>query len=161
MLEYLDVGGGLGISYQGEPAPSPESWVAAVAEPIAAAGYNLVLEPGRAIVGPSGLLLAQVVYVKDQGERHFIITDTGMSDLIRPALYDAYHPIVPLTQSQRGNSIVADVVGPICETGDTLARNRTLPPLEPGDLMAILQAGAYGFAMSSKLQWPAQNRPKI
>jgi diaminopimelate decarboxylase len=148
-LDYLDVGGGLGIIYREVHAPALEDWVAAVARPVAAAGYDLVLEPGRSIVGPSGLLLTQVLYTKNQGGRHFVITDAGMSDLIRPALYDAYHPILPIEESSQDPTMIADIVGPVCETGDTLARDRALPNLQTGAVLAILQAGAYGFAMSS------------
>jgi diaminopimelate decarboxylase len=158
-LDYLDVGGGLAIDYgQGLDAPNPAEWLTAVAAPVAEAGYELVVEPGRSIVGPAGALVSAVVYTKEQGDKTFVITDAGMNDLIRPALYDAYHPIVP-AQKPAGRSggdgvshppmKVVDVVGPVCETGDYLARKRPLPPLNPGDLLAVLQAGAYSFAMSS------------
>jgi diaminopimelate decarboxylase len=138
--------------------PDPAEWLAAVAAPVAEAGYELVVEPGRSIVGPAGVLLSKVVYAKEQGDKTFLIADAGMNDLIRPALYDAYHPIVPVRKpaGRRGSgddsqpaTAVVDVVGPVCETGDYLARERPLPPLTPGDLLAVLQAGAYGFAMSS------------
>jgi diaminopimelate decarboxylase len=170
-LEYLDVGGGLAIDYgSGAAAPGAAEWLAAVAAPVAEAGYELVVEPGRSIVGPAGALITRVVYTKEQGGKAFVITDAGMNDLIRPALYNAYHPIVPVLdpavrrvddgsrgvprQDQvervhQGKVRVVDVVGPVCETGDFLARERPLPPLQPGDLLAVLQAGAYGFAMSS------------
>jgi diaminopimelate decarboxylase len=110
------------------------------------------MEPGRSIVGPAGALLSQVIYTKNQGGKRFIITDAGMSDLLRPTLYSAYHPILPVNYSPLTTNHPlppADIVGPICETGDTLGKERDLPHLEPGDLLAILQAGAYGFAMSS------------
>lgn len=171
-LEYLDVGGGLAIDYgNGTRAPKPAQWLAAVATPIAAAGYELVVEPGRSIVGPAGVLVTRVVYTKEQGDKTFVITDAGMNDLIRPSLYNAYHTIVPVLgsgthragaapmqmeqENAAGSEIrypagrTVDVVGPVCETGDFLARERLLPPLQPGDLLAVLQAGAYGFAMSS------------
>lgn len=163
-LSYLDVGGGLGIDYSGLGAPDVEEWVAAVLEPVAGAGYSVVMEPGRSLVGPAGALLTQVLYTKQQGDKRFVIADAGMSDLIRPALYNAYHPLLPVEQylvnseqwtggseqhSVNSEQLTVDVVGPICETGDWLARERDLPPLEPGALLAILQAGAYGFAMSS------------
>jgi diaminopimelate decarboxylase len=161
-LEYLDVGGGLGIDYSGQDesgaVPDPAEWVTAVAQPVAAAGYGVVMEPGRSIVGPAGLLLTKVIYTKNQGGKQFIITDAGMSDLLRPSLYNAYHPIIPVKQANSGSQdlLTADIVGPICETGDTLGKERLLPPVQPGDLLAILQAGAYGFAMSSNYN----GRPK-
>jgi diaminopimelate decarboxylase len=150
-ISYLDVGGGLGIDYSGNEhstLPTIAEWVQTVAEPVAAAGFGVVMEPGRSIVGPAGALITQVLYTKQQGEHQFVITDAGMTDLIRPALYQAHHPIVPL-QPGAGESVFVDVVGPVCETGDTLARACQLPPVQPGDYLAILQAGAYGFAMSS------------
>jgi diaminopimelate decarboxylase len=148
-LQYIDVGGGLGIAYQaGQPTPGIEEWVTAVCQPVRQAGYELVMEPGRSIIGPAGALLTSVVYTKAQGEKRFVIADAGMSDLIRPTLYSAYHPIAPVKESN-GEMEAVDVVGPICETGDWLARDRPLPPLQPDDPLAILQAGAYGFAMSS------------
>lgn len=164
-LDYLDVGGGLGIDYHDqrlmiEEAPtsifnhqsSISDWVTAVTTPILQAGYGVVMEPGRSIVGPAGVLLTRIVATKQQGDKQFVIVDAGMSDLLRPTLYDAHHSIVPVSLSA-GQPIssqqVVDVVGPICETGDFLAKGRALPPVQPGDLLAILQAGAYGYAMSS------------
>jgi diaminopimelate decarboxylase len=158
-LSYLDVGGGLGIDYSddlrltiddSESIVNISAWVTAVSQPIAQAGYQIVMEPGRAIIGPAGLLLAQVIYTKQQGEKQFIIVDAGMNDLIRPTLYQAHHPIWPVAfHVSRFTFHAADIVGPICETGDFLARERPFPPVQPGDLVAIMQAGAYGFAMSS------------
>ncbi|MCP4418790.1 MAG: diaminopimelate decarboxylase [Chloroflexi bacterium] len=161
-LEYLDVGGGLGVEYESEKrevnsekwdeqAPDVAAWVRAVSEPVQAAGYGLVMEPGRSLVAAAGMLLTQVVYTKPQKEKMFAIVDAAMNDLLRPALYSAYHEVLPLNLPQRGRDkeVVYDVVGPICETSDTLARKRPLPPLTPGDLLAISHAGAYGFAMSS------------
>lgn len=150
-VSYLDVGGGLGIDYSGDShsaLPAIADWVQTVAQPVAAAGFGIVMEPGRSIVGPAGALITQVLYTKQQGDHQFVITDAGMTELIRPALYQAHHPIVPL-QPRRGEPVLVDVVGPVCETGDTLARGRLLPPVQPGDYLAILQTGAYGFAMSS------------
>lgn len=169
-LEYLDAGGGLGIDYQ-SAAPGSADWVRAVGSLVAAAGYGLVVEPGRSIVGRAGALLTRVVYTKQQGEKRFLIADAGMTDLIRPTLYQAYHPIVPVAEiagqdatsatpetpglanfaSLRETSpeSVVDIVGPICETSDFLARDRAMPPVAAGDLLAVLHAGAYGFAMSS------------
>ncbi len=170
-LAYLDVGGGLGIDYTNEGAPAINDWSTAVGQPIAAAGYRLVMEPGRSVIGPAGALLTQVVYTKDQGEKQFIVADAGMSDLIRPTLYSAYHPVWPVRQAaggrlagenMTGDDLAAtgvadatdgeatiDVVGPICESGDFLAKERHLPATRQGDLLLVLQAGAYGFAMSS------------
>jgi diaminopimelate decarboxylase len=153
LLEYLDVGGGLAIDYAGEAVPEVEQWVTAVAKPVAAAGYELVMEPGRSLVGPAGALLTQVLYTKQQGQQQFVICDAGMTELIRPALYDAQHPIWPVVQRpgarMTGARMTAEVVGPVCETGDYLGRERSLPAVQAGDWLAVLQAGAYGFAMSS------------
>jgi diaminopimelate decarboxylase len=146
-LEYIDAGGGLGIDYHGD-APGAAAWVRTVGPPIAAAGYQLVIEPGRSIVGRAGALLTQIVYSKSQGTKQFVIADAGMTDLIRPTLYQAHHPIIPLIESGAAPTVV-DIVGPICETSDFLARDRPLPPVQRGDLLAILHAGAYGYAMSS------------
>ena len=146
-LEYIDAGGGLGIDYLGA-APDTVDWVETVGSLIAGAGYGLVFEPGRSIVGRAGALLTQVVYTKQQGNKQFIITDAGMTDLIRPTLYQAHHAIVPVVENGQAQQVV-DVVGPICETSDFLARERPLPPVGPGDLLAVLHAGAYGYAMSS------------
>ena len=156
-LAYLDVGGGLGIDYSGAGAPAVAAWAAAVTAPVVGAGYGVVMEPGRSLVGPAGALVTQVLYTKQQGEKHFVITDAGMSDLIRPTLYGAYHPILLVKEATGdGRRATVDVVGPICETGDWLARERLLPRVEPGALLTVLQAGAYGFAMSSNYN----GRPK-
>ena len=146
-LAYIDAGGGLGIDYQ-DSVPAAADWVRTVGPLVAAAGYGLVVEPGRSIVGRAGALLTRVVYTKAQGDKQFIIADAGMSDLIRPTLYQAHHPIAPVLE-RPGAPVVVDLVGPICESSDFLARERALPPLEPGDLLAVLHAGAYGYAMSS------------
>ena len=166
-LDYLDIGGGLGIDYTDtgwgidikstqspianyQSPPSITEFTMAVTAPIIAASFEVIMEPGRSIVGPTGALLTRVLYTKKQNEKTFIITDAGMNDLFRPALYDAYHPIVPVMQySVDSKQLTVDVVGPVCESGDRLARERPLPPLQPGDLLAILGAGAYGFAMSN------------
>lgn len=149
-LHYLDVGGGLGIDYEGQTIPAIGEWATAVSQPILEAGYEIVLEPGRSIVGPAGALLTQVIYTKEQGVKHFTIADAGMNDLIRPTLYTAHHPVLPVRQPETGiDWPITNLVGPICETGDFLARERPLPPSQPGDLLALLHAGAYGFAMGS------------
>ncbi len=150
-LQYLDVGGGLGIDYgEGNVLPLAE-WVTAVSQPILQAGYEVVMEPGRSIVGPTGVLLTHVVYTKPQGGKEFLIVDAGMNDLLRPTLYKAQHPIWPVEQvtGTLEVPVTYDVVGPICETGDFLAKARPLPRQEPGNLLAVMQAGAYGFAMAS------------
>lgn len=146
-LEYIDAGGGLGIDYQSE-APPIAAWVETVGPIVAGAGYELVIEPGRSIVGRAGALLTRVVYTKEQGAKQFVIADAGMTDLIRPTLYQAYHPIAPVAASDAA-PVTVDIVGPVCETSDFLARDRPLPPVAGGDLLAVFHAGAYGFAMSS------------
>lgn len=145
-LAYLDVGGGLGI---GPDAPAIAAWVAAVAAPVRAAGYALIVEPGRSVVAAAGALLTQVLYAKTQGDKRFAVVDAGMNDLLRPALYGASHPVLPVNPSRQADEELWDVVGPVCETGDWLAKAVPLPALRPGDLLAVLDAGAYGFAMSS------------
>lgn len=146
-LAYIDVGGGLGIDYQ-TAAPMVADWVRTVAPIVSEAGFGLVVEPGRSIIGAAGTLLTKVIYTKIQGTKQFVIVDAGMTDLIRPTLYQAYHPILTVRES-RSEPTLVDIVGPICETSDFLARDRLLPPVARLDLLAILHAGAYGFAMSS------------
>ena len=146
-FEYIDVGGGLGIDYQ-EPVPGPAVLLRAVGPVVSASGYELIAEPGRSIVGPAGALLTRVVYLKRQGEKRFVIVDAGMTDLMRPALYQAHHPVMPVVESA-DPPIMVDIVGPVCETSDYLARSRPVSPVEQGSLLCILHAGAYGYAMSS------------
>jgi diaminopimelate decarboxylase len=152
-LRYLDVGGGLGIPYQeSEPPPSPDDYAQAIGEavaPFAGLDLELVFEPGRVIVGNAGVLLTEVIFLKQGDLKSFVIVDAAMNDLIRPAFYDSYHAIKPVKRRAGGERFVADVVGPICETGDFLARARELERPVRGDLLAIMSAGAYGFAMSS------------
>ncbi len=147
-IRYVDAGGGLGISYRGERSASFRAYASAIVKPLRGLGVHLLLEPGRAIVGPAGALLARVLYVKPSGRKRFLVLDAGMNDLLRPALYGAWHQIVPVEQTRRPQKIY-DVVGPVCETGDFLALNRRLPELRPGELVAILDAGAYGMAQAS------------
>ena len=144
-LETLDVGGGIGI---GRAAIEPEAYAAAILPHVSGLPFRLLVEPGRAIVGPAGALVTRVLYVKTNGEKTFVVTDAGMNDLIRPPLYGAVHPIDPVAPP-REDSMAADVVGPICETSDSFAKDLLLPRVEEGDLLAIGEAGAYGFAMSS------------
>ena len=151
-LRYLDAGGGLGISYETESHASFSEQIAdyarAVTSPLRGLGLNLLLEPGRSIVGAAGLLLTKVLYRKTNNGKRFLIVDAAMNDLIRPSLYGAHHDIVPVLQSSAATEIT-DVVGPICETGDFFARDRKLAMVEEGSLLAILDAGAYGAALGS------------
>ncbi len=147
-LEALDVGGGLGVRYFDERAPSPKSFAEAVVPPIRAAGLQLLCEPGRYIVANAGLLLTRVLYRKHSGGKEFVIVDAGMTDFVRPSHYNAHHDIVPLKDGGRAERVV-NIVGPICESGDFLALDRKLPVVEPGELLAVLGTGAYGFVMSS------------
>ena len=148
-LTHVGLGGGLGIAYRAEDQPpSLAAYGAALAATLGRLGLRLVLEPGRILLGPAGLLLARVVRCKVNAERTFVLLDAGMNDLLRPALYDAYHGIAPVVR-RAGDPVPVDVVGPVCETADTFARGRLLPPLEAGDLVAIATTGAYGAAMAS------------
>ncbi|MGE4057057.1 MAG: diaminopimelate decarboxylase, partial [Vicinamibacterales bacterium] len=148
-LEYLDVGGGLGISYDGGPVVSPADYVGALLEEISPTGLPVVIEPGRSIVGPTGVLLARVVDVKPRSaDTTFAVIDAGMTELMRPALYGAFHRITPLRQ-RAGTPVVHEIVGPVCESSDVVGRDRSLPPLEVGDALAIHDAGAYGAVMAS------------
>jgi len=150
VLERLDLGGGLGIRYRHEMPPKLEDYAEAVKATVGKLGLALSFEPGRFLVAEAGVLVSRVVYVKDGVSRHFIIQDAAMNDLARPSLYDAWHDIVPVTEPALGAEPVSvDVVGPVCETGDTFAVGRPLPPMRAGDLLAIQQAGAYGASMSS------------
>ena len=148
-IEHLDVGGGLGISYDGGDVPTAAEYAAAVLPVIAASGRSLVLEPGRVLVGPAGVLLTRVVDLKPHSTgKSFVIADAGMTELMRPMLYGAYHAIEAVTP-RAGSPIKADVVGPVCETTDTLGSDRELPPVDVGDLLAVRDTGAYGAVMGS------------
>ena len=149
VVEHLDLGGGLGIPYDGELVPSASVYAAALTEIVKPSGLTLAVEPGRAIVGPAGALLASVVDVKPRSkEGWFVVLDAGMSELIRPALYGAYHRVVPVEESV-AERVVCDVVGPICESSDVFGSGRTLPKPGVGTVMAVLDVGAYGSAMAS------------
>jgi diaminopimelate decarboxylase len=149
-IERLDLGGGLGVPYFNEPdPPSPAEYAAMVNRVFDGLDIALAFEPGRMIAGNAGVLLARVVRVQERPARPILVLDAGMNDLIRPAIYDAYHGIAPLNQPATGATQEYDVVGPICETGDTFTRNRALPPLKAGDLIAFMTAGAYGAVMAS------------
>ena len=151
-LSYIDAGGGLGIEYDERPF-DPAAAVAAYAKQVVEAtqslGLHLLLEPGRFLVAQAGALLTRVINVKKNGDKTFVITDAGMNDLIRPALYQAHHQILPVRQPGTAAVKPVDIVGPVCESGDFFARDRDLPPTRPGDLLAILDAGAYGLSLSS------------
>ena len=149
-VSRLDLGGGLGIAYRDEPAPDVAGYARVVAEIIGPLGAELAFEPGRHIVGNAGILLSRVLYVKEGRARRFVIVDAAMNDLIRPTLYDAWHEILPVGRPRPGTPTVrADVVGPVCETGDMFAQGRPMPDTAADDLLAIFSAGAYGATMSS------------
>lgn len=148
-LTHIDVGGGLGIVYDDESPPLPESYARTVMDAVGDGGRTLILEPGRVIAGNAGILVTSVVYTKDGPARNFVVVDAAMNDLIRPSLYDAYQEIVTVKRSAGGERVV-DVVGPICESTDFLARDRTLPEVATGDLLAVMSSGAYGFPMASQ-----------
>jgi diaminopimelate decarboxylase len=148
-LEYVDIGGGYGIRYEEEPGIDLDLLAAEVAPRVKESGLRLILEPGRFVVGDAGILLTRVQYVKESGGKNFVIVDGGMSELIRPSHYGGYHAIRLANREATEAECIVDVVGPICETGDFLARDRAMSMPRPGDLLAIHTAGAYGFAMSS------------
>jgi diaminopimelate decarboxylase len=149
-LRHLDVGGGLGVTYKDEAPPSPEQYAAAITRALAGWRGQVHLEPGRVLVGNAGVLLTRVLYVKESGKKVFVVVDAAMNDLVRPSLYEAWHAIEPVVAPPRGTrAVTCDVVGPVCESSDFLARDRKLPRPEAGDLLCIRTAGAYGFTMSS------------
>jgi diaminopimelate decarboxylase len=149
-VERVDCGGGLGIPYRAEPAATPEALAGAINRNLGGLRLSLMIEPGRWLVGPAGVLLTSVILVKQAIPRRFVVLDAAMNDLIRPAMYDAWHAILPTDPVDAVAPLsAADVVGPVCETGDTFATNRDLPSLKPGARLAILDCGAYGSVMSS------------
>ncbi len=151
-IRYVDAGGGLGIDYSDgpfHPAHQVERYAAALAKGLGDESAHLLLEPGRFIVAQAGALLTRVLVVKKNGAKTFVITDAGMNDLIRPALYHAHHEIIPVRQPTRKSELIADIVGPVCESGDFFARDRNLPTVKSGDLVLILDAGAYGMTLTS------------
>ena len=150
VVEIVDCGGGLGIPYRNEPSASPAAFAGAIRAALGGLDVRLAIEPGRWLVGPAGVLLASVILSKMTSGRRFVVLDAAMNDLARPAMYDAWHGVVPVSPVDAVRPTApADIVGPVCETGDTLARNRALPPLAAGARLAILDAGAYGSVMSS------------
>jgi diaminopimelate decarboxylase len=155
-IQYLDMGGGLGITYDREAPPEPAEYARAIGDSLADIPVKLILEPGRVIVGNAGILVTRALYRKSGKVKNFVIVDAGMNDLLRPTLYGAHHGIQPVLRSGAGH-IQADVVGPICESGDFLAQDRDLPAVENGELLAVMSAGAYGFTMASNYC----SRPRI
>jgi diaminopimelate decarboxylase len=147
-IRVLDIGGGLAIRYGNEPAMDPVRFAEAVVPLLAPSGYTVYLEPGRFLVGSAGVLVTEVLYRKHSGGKDFVVVDAGMNDLVRPSHYQAYHEIVALDGRERP-TVRVDVVGPVCETGDFLALDRALPDVAAGERLAVLGAGAYGFAMAS------------
>src|SRR5262249_13682011 len=155
-LRCLDLGGGLGITYQDEQPPAPAAYAAALRPGLAGLPLTVLFEPGRFVVGNAGVLVTRVLYRKDSTARRFVVVDAAMNDLVRPALYDSWHTIRPVVP--RGAPLIAaDVVGPVCESGDFLARGRELEEPRAGDLLAVMSAGAYGFVMASN--YNARPRP--
>jgi len=148
-VETLNVGGGFGIRYRDEVESTPEALAAALVPIVEPLRLELLVEPGRSLVGPAGILLCRVLYCKPSARTTFVVVDAGMNDLLRPSLYGAYHEIVPVRRHSGRAQVQTDVVGPICESGDFLARDRTLGAVAAGEVLAVLGAGAYGFAMSS------------
>jgi len=155
-IRYLDLGGGLGITYREETPPLPAEYAGALLAMARDLDCTLILEPGRVIVGNAGILVTKALYTKTTGVKNFVVVDAGMNDLIRPSLYDSYHRIQSIVRRD-GGEIEADIVGPICESGDYLARKRKMPAFQSGDLIAVMSAGAYGFTMSSNYN----SRPRV
>jgi diaminopimelate decarboxylase len=160
IIQYIDLGGGVGITYDTEHPPHPQEYGEAIIKELQGVDATLILEPGRVLVGNAGILVTEVQYTKtNQGidkAKKFVVVDAAMNDLTRPSLYGAYHAIVPVRNTGAAHEVV-DIVGPICETGDFLAKDRELPVVEQGDLLAVMSAGAYGFSMSSNYN----SRPRV
>jgi len=157
-IRYLNIGGGLGITYSDETPPMPQDLADAISPLVRGLNVTMIMEPGRVIVGNAGILVTKVLYMKEGEAKKFVIVDAAMNDLIRPSLYGAYHEIRPLSEAvlHRGKYQV-DVVGPVCESGDFLAKDRSLPDVHPGEVLAVMSAGAYGFVMSSNYN----SRPRV
>jgi diaminopimelate decarboxylase len=147
-IDFLNIGGGLGITYDDERPPDPGEYARALQETMGDSNITLILEPGRVIIGNAGILVTKVLYTKSTTHKRFVIVDAGMNDLIRPALYDSFHAVQPVRVTN-SKMVEADLVGPVCETADFFAMNRKMPLFKPGDLVAIMSAGAYGFSMAS------------
>ena len=156
-IRYLNIGGGLGITYSDETPPLPTEYANAIMPLLQASQCEIIMEPGRVIAGNAGVMLTHVLYIKQTGAKNFAIVDAAMNDLLRPSLYQAHHDILPVRQVPNASEAVFDVVGPVCESGDFLAQGRTLPAVKAGDLMAVMSAGAYGFTMASNYN----SRPRV
>ena len=156
-IQYLNIGGGLGITYSDETPPHPKELAAAISPLLQTVSCQIIMEPGRSIVGNAGILVTKVLYNKDGANKLFVIVDAAMNDLLRPSLYDAHHDIQPVMKNESSVVNTVDVVGPICESGDFLAKDRKMPQSRPGDLLAVMSAGAYGFTMSSNYN----SRPRV
>ncbi|OGV95360.1 MAG: diaminopimelate decarboxylase [Nitrospinae bacterium RIFCSPLOWO2_02_FULL_39_110] len=156
-VRYLNIGGGLGITYKDESPPYPKELAAELSPVLKGIHCTIIFEPGRVIVGNAGILVTRVLYTKRSEGKTFLIVDAGMNDLVRPSFYGSYHSILPVDKNSNSHKIVADVVGPICESGDFLAKDRVLPELKKESLAAIMSAGAYGFTMSSNYN----SRPRV
>jgi len=156
-LQFFDVGGGLGIRYRNEQPPTATEFARAVTPHLRRLGLKILFEPGRFIVGNGGVLVSRVLYVKQTPVKRFLIVDAAMNDLIRPALYESYHDIVPVAAHSGRRNVTVDVVGPVCESGDFLAQGRRMAAVEEGELVAVMSAGAYGMAMASN--YNARPRP--
>lgn len=156
-IRYLNIGGGLGITYSDETPPLPTEYAEATMPLLQASQCEIIMEPGRVIAGNAGVMLTHVLYIKETGTKTFAIVDAAMNDLLRPSLYQAHHDILPVRQVPNASDAVFDVVGPVCESGDFLAQGRTMPAVKAGDLLAVMSAGAYGFTMASNYN----SRPRV
>ncbi|MGH7259169.1 MAG: diaminopimelate decarboxylase [Nitrospiraceae bacterium] len=156
-IRYINVGGGLGITYSDETPPEPKDLAAAISPLLRDLKCTLIMEPGRVIVGNAGALVTKVLYQKASDVKRFVIVDAAMNDLLRPSLYGAFHDIKPVRETPAAKSVTVDVVGPVCESGDFLAKDRAMPEVKAGDLLAVMSAGAYGFVMSSNYN----SRPRV
>ena len=155
-IRYMNIGGGLGITYSDETPPHPRDLAAAISSLLQTASCQIIMEPGRSIVGNAGILVTKVLYNKEGADKQFVIVDAAMNDLLRPSLYEAHHDIQPVLKNESAPVNTVDVVGPICESGDFLAKDRKMSQPKPGDLLAVMSAGAYGFTMASNYN----SRPK-
>ncbi len=156
-IRYINIGGGLGITYSDEVPPLPHQLAEAIAPLVRDLKCMLIMEPGRVIVGNAGILVTRVLYTKQGAAKHFVIVDAAMNDLIRPSLYGAYHEIRPVHEVPNAKTLTVDVVGPVCESSDFLAKDRAMPEAKAGDLLAVMSAGAYGFTMASNYN----SRPRV
>jgi diaminopimelate decarboxylase len=157
-IRYLNIGGGLGITYSDEKPPLPQDLSNAILPLVQGLKVTLVMEPGRVIVGNAGILVTKAMYLKEGETKNFVIVDAAMNDLIRPSLYEAYHEVLPVNEEAgRRTKQTVDIVGPVCESGDFLAKDRSLPVVKPGELLAVMSAGAYGFVMASNYN----SRPRV